>query len=146
MSIVDELLAAGRATAQSLMDTTVRISRKTGQVPNQQTGKLEATWTEVYKGPARVRLTGSDPRDVDAAGQRFAIQDPTVSLPVGDDPRIEVGSSADVRVDDEGVVLSNEHDSGEVGTTFRIDGRVGQTHSTARRLRAEVLSHAGNHS
>lgn len=138
---IDELLAAGRETAQSLMDSTVLIRRKTGQAYNQDTGKIEPTWAVIYRGPARVRLTGSEPRDVDAVGQRFAIQNPVVSLPVGSDPRIESGSSSAVSVDDEGEVLANEHDIGEVGTTFRVDGRVGQTHSTARRLRAEVLSH-----
>lgn len=139
---VDELLAAGRETAQSLMESVVLIRRETGTTKNPSNGQIEKTWTTIYEGPARVRLTDSDPRDVDASGQRFAIQDPVVSLPVLGDPRIVTGASAAVHVDDVGTVRENPHDPGEVGTTFRIDGRVGQTHSTARRLRAEVLSHA----
>lgn len=141
-SIVDELLAAGRRTAQSLMDSTVLIRRETARVRNPANGELEPTWQVIYRGPARVRLTDTDPREVDAVGQRFAVEDPTVSLPVHADPRIEAGASADVRVDDVGTVTANVHDDGQVGTVFRIAGRVGQTHSTARRLRAEVLSHA----
>lgn len=139
---VDELLAAGRETAQALMETTVLIRRKTGTTRNPENGELVPTWNEIYKGPARVRLTAGDARDVDAFGQRFAVQDPIVSLPIGEDPRIDVGSSAAVRKDDVGEVLTNPPDPGEVGTEFRVDGRLGQTHSTARRLRAEVLSHA----
>lgn len=140
--IVDELLAAGRETAQALMDSTVLIRRKTGTTPNPSNGQLEPVWQDIYKGPARVRLTNADPRDVDAVGQRFAIRDPTVSLPIAADPRIELGSSAAVRVDDVGTVLTNTPDPGEVGTSFRVDGRSGQTHSTARRLPVEVLAYA----
>lgn len=140
--IVDELLEAGRARAQSLMDSTVLIRRVTGKIKNPETGQLEPTWLEVYKGPARLRLTNSDPRDVDASGQRYAIQDPMVSLPILADERITIGSSAAVHVDDVGEIVENDDDPGEVGTTFRVAGRLGQTHSTARRLRAEVLSHA----
>lgn len=139
---VDDLLAAGRQTAQALMESTVRIRRKTGQTPNRTTGKVETTWSTVYEGPARVRLTGSDPREIDAVGQRVAIQDPTVSLPIGDDARIVTGTSAAVRLDDVGEVLANPPDPGETGTAFRIAGRVGQTHSTARRMRAEVITDA----
>lgn len=140
--LVDELLAAGRETAQALMDSTVVIRRETGKTPNPATGQVERIWTDIYQGPARLRLTDSDPQEVDAAGQRFAVEDPRISLPIAADPRITTGTSAAVRVDDVGTVLANEHDAGEIGTTFRLAGRVGQTHSTARRLRVEVLSHA----
>ncbi|WP_449408002.1 DUF6093 family protein [Microbacterium maritypicum] len=141
MSVVDELLADGRRVAQSLMDSTVVIRRETGTTRDSEKGKVVPTLEVIYRGPARVRLTNADPREVDASGQRFSIQDPTISLPIGDDPRIEVGSSAAVRVDDVGEVVATPHDTGEVGTTFRVYGRTGQTHSTARRLKVEVLSH-----
>lgn len=133
---------AGRERAESLMDSTVRISRKTSEARNPSNGRVDATWEVVYEGPARLRFTGGQPRDIDVAGQRFAEQSPTVCLPIGDDDRITVGSSDAVRVDDEGEVLDNEPDSGVENTTFRIAGVHEQTHSTQRRLPVEVHSHA----
>lgn len=136
------MLARARQTAQDLMDSTVLIRRETGKVRNPANGELEKTWQDIYKGPARVRLTDADPRDVDAVGQRFAVQRPTLSLPVDLDPRIELGTSAAVRVDDVVTVIANDHDPGQVGAVVRIAGWSGQTHSTARRMRVEVLSYA----
>lgn len=138
---VSDILSAGRERAQSLMDSTVRIRRKTGTARNPATGKVDATWATIYEGPARVRFSAGQPRSVDSAGQRLAEQSPTVSLPIVSDPRIVSGSSSAVRVDDEGVVLANPEDPGTVGTEFRISGLHEQTHSTARRLPVEVHAH-----
>ncbi|MDQ7877368.1 DUF6093 family protein [Microbacterium sp. QXD-8] len=139
--MADDVLSAGRALAQALMEATVRIRRVTGTQRNQETGQVDDVWTTVYEGPARVRFPGGQPRDVDAGGQRFAESSPTVSLPVDADERITVGSSADVKFDDEGEVLTNPHDPARVGNTFRVAGPHDQTHSTARRLPVEVFTH-----
>lgn len=139
---LDDSLEAGRARAQSLMESTVRICRQTGENRNSETGRVEPTWTTIYDGPARLRFSGGQPREVDVAGQRLSEQTPTVCLPIGADERITVGSSDAVRVDDEGEVLDNEPDSGIENTTFRIAGVHEQTHSTQRRLPVEVHSHA----
>lgn len=140
---LDVLLAEGRERAQSLMESTVRIRRQTGEARNQANGRVETTWTTIYEGPARLRFAGGQPREVDVAGQRLAEQSPTVCLPIGADSRITVGSSAAVRVDDEGEVLDNDPDSGIEGATFRVAGVHEQTHSTQRRLPVEVHSHGG---
>lgn len=140
---VDEALNRGRALAQALMESTVRIRRQTGEVRNPTTGKLQKTWDVIYEGPARLRETNAQPREIDAAGQRLAEQSPTVSLPIGDDDRIQAGASADVLVDDVGVVLTNPPAPGAVGTQFRVAGQHEQTHSTSRRLPVEVLTHGG---
>lgn len=127
------MLQRGRILIESLMQTTVRIRHKTGQTRNQETGQLETTWTTVYEGPGRVRFTRAEPRDIDASGQRFAEQSPTVSLPIA--------TSVAVDIDDEGEILANDLDPAVVGLRFRIAGIHEQTHSTARRFPVEVLSH-----
>lgn len=141
--LTDQVLAEGRALAQALMDSTVRITRVTSKTPNRLTGKIDVTRAVIYDGPARVRAPGSEPRDVDAAGQRFAEQTPTVSLPIAADSRVTEGSSAAVRVDDEGEITANDAAPGAVGTRFRIAGQHEQTHSTARRMPVEVFTHGG---
>lgn len=140
---VHDLLAAARALAGALQQGTVRIRRKTGESKNPATGRIEPVWTDIYEGPGRVRQSNAQPRNVDAAGQRLAEQSPTVGLPIGDDPRIVTGSSADVRVDDVGTVLTNPEDPERVGQQFRIAGTHDQTHSSSRRLPVEVFNHGG---
>lgn len=141
--VVGGVLAAGRARAQSLMESTVRIRRKTGETRNTATGQITPTWSTIYEGPARIRFTGTQPRDIDAAGQQLVEQTPIVGLPIGDDPRIVTGTSGAVNVDDVGSVLTNPDDSSIVGGEFRVAGRHDQTHSTARRLPVEVFTHGG---
>jgi len=138
---VGNALRSARALAQRLMQSRVSIRRRTGELRNQETGQTEPTWATVYEGPARLRFTSAQPRDIDASGQRLTEQSPTVSLPIADDPRITLGASADVHVDDVGEVISNDPDPGVVGLGFRIAGRHDQTHSSARRLPVEVFSH-----
>lgn len=138
---IDGILEEGRARAQSLMDSVVRVRRQTGETRNSATGRVEPTWTTIYEGPARLRFSGGQPREVDVAGQRLAEQTPHVCLPIGADERIVTGASDAVRVDDEGEVLENEPDSGIENTTFRVAGVHEQTHSTQRRLPVEVHSH-----
>ncbi len=136
-----DLLVAARVRAQSLMDSTVRIRRTTGEERDNATGQLTPTRVTIYEGPARVRFKDADPRDTDAAGQRMAEQSPVVGLPVGADPRIVTGTSGAVRVNDVGTVLTNPNDPDTVGLEFRVAGRHNQTHSSSRRLPVEVFSH-----
>lgn len=131
---VESALARGRALADALMVTTVRIRRQTGKAKNPVTGQIEPTWAVIYEGPARVRFGNTQPRDIDAAGQLLVEQSPTVSLPIGAD-------SALVRTNDEGTVLGNPPDPGLVGLDFRIAGIHAQTHATARRFPVEVTTH-----
>lgn len=131
-----------RAQAESVMQSTVRIRRKTGTTRDSETGQNVPTWATVYEGPAKLRMGGAQPNDIDASGQRVVEQSPTVSLPVGAHPDIVSGASADVNVDDEGELLTNPHDPDRVGTTFRVAGPHDQTFSTARRLPVEVFTHA----
>lgn len=129
----ERMLARGRHVARDLMQTTVIIRRGDGvPVRNPETGEYETGSTVVYEGPARLRFPNAQPREADAAGQRFVEQSPTVSLPIA--------SSADVDVDDVGEVTANPLDPGIVGLRFRIAGVHAQTHSTARRFPVEVVT------
>lgn len=125
------------------MQSTVRIRRRSITTQrNPETGREEHTWTTVYEGPARLRADAAQPQDSDAAGQQVTDRQMRVSLPIGAHPRIVTGASADVEVDDVGVLTANPEDPASVGLEFRVrDGHV-QTHSTARRLPVEVTSHA----
>lgn len=131
---VQSAVADGRAAAQALMDSVVRIRRRTGQTRDPESGTMVPTWATVYEGPGRIRFSQADPRDTDAAGQRIAEQTPVVVLPIA--------GSGGIRVDDEGEVLSNPPDPAVVGLRFRVAGVHAQTHSTSRRLPVEVYSHA----
>jgi hypothetical protein len=133
--------ANARARVASQMDSTVVVRRKAGETRNPETGTITPTWVTVYEGPGRIRESTSQPRDVDAAGQRLAEQRPVVSMPIGTDSRIVTGSSAAVAVNDVGEVLTNPNDPSIVGVRFRIAGTHDQTFSTARRLPVEVYSH-----
>lgn len=135
-------LAAARAKTESLMTSTIRFRRRGSKVRNPETGREEYTWSIVYEGPGRMRSDNAQPKDADAAGQQVTDRQMRVALPIGSHPRIAVGSSADIRVEDVGVLVANPEDPESVGTEFRVrDGHV-QTHSTARRLPVEVTSHA----
>lgn len=132
-----------RAEAESLMRSKVRIRRRSKTTQrNPETGLEEHTWSVVYEGPGRLRADAAQPQDSDAAGQQVTDRQMRVSLPIGADPRIVTGASADVKVDDVGVLTANPDDPASVGLEFRVrDGHV-QTQSTARRLPVEVTSHA----
>jgi hypothetical protein len=138
------VLLRGRAVAESLMTSKVRVRRRsTEKTRNPETGREDYTWTVVYEGPARLRGIGAQPQEADAAGQQVTDRPMTVSLPIAEHPAITVGSSSAVRVDDVGSLLENPDDPASVGMLFRVrDGHV-QTHSTARRLPVEVTSYAG---
>ncbi|MFF7681470.1 DUF6093 family protein [Microbacterium sp. NPDC007973] len=137
------VLERGRAVAESLMQSTVRIRRRSAtKTRNPQTGREEYTWSLIYEGPARLRADGAQPQDQDAAGQQVTDRQMRLWLPIAEHPDIVAGTSSDVHVDDVGTLTANPWDPKSVGTEFRVrDGHV-QTHSTARRLPVEVTSHA----
>jgi len=139
VSAASGLLGMGRALAASLQDSTVIVRRKTGSTRDETTGLETPTTVTIYNGPARLRFLSADPRKADAAGQRLAEQSPTASFPVTGE---HAEAAANIRVDDVGEITANPDDPGIVGVEFRVAGTHAQTHSTARRLPVEVLSHA----
>ncbi len=131
MSFESRLLSA-RSRAETLMVSTVRIVRAAGREFDSETGTYVTNESEIYAGPARIRFSGSQPQERDAAGERVVDQLPTVSLPIA--------TSGDVRVDDVVIIAANPPDPTTVGTRMRVAGIHAQTHSTARRLPVEVVS------
>lgn len=139
MSLVGGLLGLGRRFQSTQFTATVTIRRKTGESKDSATGKITPTWTDIYAGPAELVFGAAHPRDVDAAGQRLAEQQPTVKLPVDGE---HAAAAAAVCKDDVGTVDASAHDAGAVGVTFRIAGIFGKSNATSRRLPVEVISHA----
>lgn len=140
MSLVGGLLGMGRRFQRTQMTATVRIRRKTGTTTRDPAnGSITPVWETIYDGPAEVDFPDTRARDVDAAGQRLAEQQPLLKLPLDEE---HAAAAAAVRKDDEGEVLTSEHDDGSVGTTFRVTGIFAKSNATSRRLPVEVLSHA----
>lgn len=139
MSVVGGLLGMGRRFARTQMTATVIVRRKGPATRDPATGKITPTWATIYDGPAEVDFPNTRPRDVDAAGQRLAEQQPLIKLPLDGE---HAAAAATIRKDDEGVVTAAEYDDGSVGVAFRITGVFGKSNATTRRLPVEVLSHA----
>lgn len=139
MSVVGGLLGFGRRFGRTQMTATVIIRRKTGTTKDTETGTITPTWTEIYDGPAELLFRDNSPRDVDAAGQRLAEQQPLIKLPIDGPSAV---AAANVRKDDVGEVTACEHDAGSVGISFRVAGIFAKSNATSRRLPVEVLSHA----
>lgn len=139
MSVVGGLLGFGRRFGRTQMTATVVIRRQVGTSKDPETGKLTPTREVIYTGPAELLFRDNNARDIDAAGQRFAEQQPLIKLPL-DGP--EAAAAANVRKDDVGEVTASEFDDGSIGIAFRVTGIFGKSNATSRRLPVEVLSHA----
>lgn len=139
MSLVGGLLGFGRRFGRTQMTATVIIRRKTGTTRDTATGKITPTWTDIYDGPAELLFRDNSPRDLDAAGQRLAEQQPLIKLPIEGE---KAPAAASVRKDDVGEVTACEHDTGSIGVSFRVTGIFAKSNATSRRLPVEVLSHA----
>lgn len=130
MSVAAGVTLMGRKQAEALMDSTVTIVRP-GTPTEDANGVLTPTFTTVYSGKCRLRISDARPDEVAAAGQAVAKQNPVLSIPV------TATGSADVRVDDMATITS-PLDSAVV--VARIAGTHSQTHSTARRFPVEVTN------
>jgi len=120
----------GRTLAESMMESTVVIKRA-GTPSEDANGVLTPTYTTIYSGVCRLRMTEARSDEVAVAGQALAKQNPTLSIPVS------ATGSADVRVDDIATVTTPLDSLIVLG---RIAGIHSQTHSTARRFPIEVTN------
>lgn len=127
------LLVEARALAETLMTSTVRVTRVTGSARDEDTGITVPTVATLYTGKARVKFPSADSRRIDAGDQRFALQSPTLSIPIS--------TVTEIRVDDD-VEVTADADAGLVGLHLRIVGVHAQSQATARRFPVEVYSHA----
>lgn len=132
MSIADGATRMGRRQAEALMTSACTITRVTGRVLSESTGEYVDTLTTIYDGPCEFRFDSEVVSPVDAQSQLLTEQHPMVKLPVG--------TSAGVKVDDQGTLTVHPLDAGVVGLRFRIAGLHSKTRATSRRLPVEVLS------
>lgn len=118
--------------AESLMVDTVRVRRREQPAdadPDPVTGEYAFTYTTIYEGKCRLVLRSGVVRDVDAASQLMAVQQPRLDVPVAGTAGIEPG--------DEFEMLSAV-DPGLVGVSGVVAGRFDQSLASARRLPAKV--------
>lgn len=120
----------GRKQAEALMESAVVIKRA-GAPTEDANGVLTPTYTTIYSGKCRLRITEARSDDVAAAGQALAKQSPILSIPV-----TATGSDL-VRIDDIATITSPLDPA---VTVARIAGIHSQTHSTARRFPIEVIN------
>lgn len=130
----DELAAALpelRAQAESLMTTVGTVTRADG-VTTDIGGREIPIHATVYTGRAKVSKTSSAiPESVSATGADTAIQQVTMSFPVG---------SFRMRIGDVFTVSSNCPDPGMVGRVYRLVAESpSQTWAVAYRVQAEEL-------
>lgn len=125
-----------RAAAESRMTDKCQITTAASSpVLNVETGEYEtAPGTVVYVGPCELKMGGTAPRPVDAAGQALIEQHDILKLPMA--------KSTAVKVDQVAEILSSETDPMLVGLKVRILGPFAQTYATARRFPVELISGA----
>jgi hypothetical protein len=125
-------LVAARAKLESRMTDTIRVTRSSEPVWNEETGTYTPADTVIYTGPGRLKLASSVVSDVNAQGQLLAAQAPRLDLPVA--------TSGDVQVNDTAEIIASLHDPASVGLRLNIEGVFFQTDATARRFPVEVQS------
>jgi hypothetical protein len=125
-------LPEARRQAESLMLDTVRVFRRTVTSDfDPETGESVVLDSVVYEGPGRLVMRQTAVRDVDAANQLLAVQNPRLDLPVE--------GTAGIRSDDRFEITASSVDEGRVGVSGRVAGTFPQTLATARRLAVEVI-------
>lgn len=113
------------------MTDTLRVTRKSDvPVTDPNTGKVTYPSVGIYEGRGRIQSTALQGRNVVVGGADFDISSFTVQLPY----------NADVRGNDEAVVLTSETDPHMVGRAFRIDMIPRKTHATMLRCGAEEVT------
>ena len=110
---------------------TVRVWREAQGDGVDENGNPEVVTTEVYAGPARLLLSSTVVRDVDAQSQLLAVQSPRLDLP---------SDTAGVLVGDLFEITASQTDATVVGVAGRVAGFFPHSQATARRLPVEVWS------
>lgn len=129
-----------RRQAQLMMTETCEVG------PLGDRGPLDPTTNEygpaqiepVYVGPCQFKAGGVQASDVDAATQLLVTQLSTLKLPIADDDRITVGSSAAIRRGMRVRIVTSETDPALVGSAATVRAPFRSAYATARRLAVEV--------
>lgn len=129
MSAAD-VVARGRARAESLMTDTVRVTRASGApVTDPETAVVSRPVVEVYAGPGRVQGRATDSESVEGV-QVYVLTDAVVQLPVSVAPI----------ADDEIQVTASRMDEHLVGRIFRVKAAPRKTHATMTRCEVEEVA------
>lgn len=130
MSAATGMTLMGRKQAESLMESTCVISRKTGETVD-ATGANVPVYSTIYTGKCRLRFPFVRPEESLVAGQSIAKDRGILSLPI-------VGSNL-VQADDVALItVSPVLDPGTV-VKARVEAPIAQTHATARRFPVQVI-------
>lgn len=137
---IDEVLAQGRALAESLMIDSCRITReaKVGDpgyvAPVMDTNTMQYPTqgrVTMYEGPCRVQVAstavGIGFTEYQAGEREITAVQPEIQVPV-------VGTE-NVTVDHVAEILTAAHDAALVGRKFTVVARHEKTHANYRRLR-----------
>lgn len=140
-------IAGQNSSAEQFVDTCeiVRVSRNKG-TRNKVTGQYDDPPDPevIYRGPCRMQVRAdinSNVVETTAGDHEWVYLTSQVQLPLGKDPRIEVGSSGAVRTDDvcEWLTAGKSSDQDMVGRKFNIAGPFHKTHASKRRFRVREL-------
>lgn len=126
---VPAVVEMGRAAHLLLLIDTAVIRRKTGEVINEQTGKLEPQMQWLYTGPCRVKIENAQVRLADPGGQEGAVVRPILEIPAH--------STAAVRKGDTAAVASTS--PGVDATLYKVLGERAGSTSTVRRFEVEAV-------
>lgn len=132
--IVAQVLAQGRAAAESLMVDTCTIRRRTGVTTNDLSGVTTPTYAPVYTGPCRVQVSGTG-----AMGQRTDVGE-TSQVILRVELQLPVATSTGVQRADEVTLTTSANDPDLLGRTWLVHDLAHKTHATSRRLQLEEVT------
>jgi hypothetical protein len=124
------LLARGRARAESLMVDSCVIRRRTGSTVDPDTGAEVPTYTQVYEGKCRIQFRGLATESPTSGQQRVDLLTTEIQLPI---------TVTDIAVNDV-VEITASLDPDLPGRLLRINNRMHKTHATARRMSVEEIT------
>lgn len=114
-----------------------------GRVFDEATGEYaDPARVTVYEGPCRMQVKAdinSNVVETTAGEHEWTYLTSSLQLPVGDDPRIVTGSSADVAVDHIAEWLTCPDDPNMEGRLFNITGPFHKSQAVYRRFRVREV-------
>jgi len=146
VSLAEDVAAAlpvFRAQAESLMTDFCRVGTdlESATELDPATGQYVRVFVNVvYEGPCRFKSGNTAPGEVTAVGQFLVEQDAIVKFPVGDNPAIVSGRSADVEQNMVVLLTGSATDPDLVGLRARVKRKATAAGATSRRVPVEITS------
>jgi hypothetical protein len=122
----------GRVAAEKLQVDTCTIRRVASVSTDPETGVVTPTYTTVYSGQCRLKLSVATARPADVGQAQVFMQHPILSLPA---------TTSGVQVDDVVTITASALMPALVGRVFHVRGLAGSSHMTAARF--EVMEVMG---